>query len=237
MISARLSTRASSNSFASGCCRRMTRTILDTLTVVDQQLGYSTPNGPFWHRASFDGYGEKADGSEWEPTPTGSRSDSRTWLAAAHRRARRVPAGRRVRGTERSRHHGPVRAMTRAGCFPSRCGTTGRRQAAGRPSSRVSRPSPPPRWPGRTPSSSGWLGPSMRARRSRPRNRSPAVTPARSAVTDPAAAAATLVFGIPHSTSRGAGRPRSRGAPRAGRVRRWRRRPGSGGCRCSCWTS
>ena len=34
--------------------------------------GYSTPNGPFWHRASFDGYGEKADGSEWEPTPTGS---------------------------------------------------------------------------------------------------------------------------------------------------------------------
>ena len=29
-------------------------------------------NGPFWHRASFDGYGEKADGSEWEPTPTGS---------------------------------------------------------------------------------------------------------------------------------------------------------------------
>jgi glucoamylase len=46
--------------------------ILNSLTVVDQQLGYTTPNGPFWHRASFDGYGEKADGSEWEPTPTGS---------------------------------------------------------------------------------------------------------------------------------------------------------------------
>ena len=46
--------------------------ILNSLTVVDQQLGYSTPNGPFWHRASFDGYGEKSDGSEWEPTPTGS---------------------------------------------------------------------------------------------------------------------------------------------------------------------
>jgi glucoamylase len=46
--------------------------VLNTLTLVDQYLGYSTPNGPFWHRASFDGYGEKADGSQWEPTPTGS---------------------------------------------------------------------------------------------------------------------------------------------------------------------
>ena len=46
--------------------------ILNSLSVVDQQLGYTTPNGPFWHRASFDGYGEKSDGSQWEPTPTGS---------------------------------------------------------------------------------------------------------------------------------------------------------------------
>jgi len=46
--------------------------ILDTLTVVDQQLGYTTPNGPFWHRASYDGYGEKSDGSEWQPTEAGS---------------------------------------------------------------------------------------------------------------------------------------------------------------------
>ena len=46
--------------------------VLNTLTLVDKYLGYSTPNGPFWHRASFDGYGEEADGSEWQPTPTGS---------------------------------------------------------------------------------------------------------------------------------------------------------------------
>jgi glucoamylase len=46
--------------------------ILDTLPLIDRYLGYSTRNGPFWHRASFDGYGEKRDGSEWEPTPTGS---------------------------------------------------------------------------------------------------------------------------------------------------------------------
>ncbi|MFI5895131.1 glycoside hydrolase family 15 protein [Actinoplanes sp. NPDC051513] len=37
-----------------------------TLSVIDAQLGVSTPNGFFWHRASFDGYGEKADGSAWD---------------------------------------------------------------------------------------------------------------------------------------------------------------------------
>jgi glucoamylase len=46
--------------------------IVNTIDLVDKYLGYTTPNGPFWHRASYDGYGEKADGSEWEPTPTGS---------------------------------------------------------------------------------------------------------------------------------------------------------------------
>ena len=46
--------------------------IVNTIALVDQYLGYPTLNGPFWHRASYDGYGEKADGSEWEPTPPGS---------------------------------------------------------------------------------------------------------------------------------------------------------------------
>jgi glucoamylase len=46
--------------------------VLNTLTLVDRYLGYMTANGPFWHRASYDGYGEKSDGSQWEPTPTGS---------------------------------------------------------------------------------------------------------------------------------------------------------------------
>ena len=46
--------------------------IVNTIQLVDAKLGYHTANGPFWHRASFDGYGEKNDGSEWEPTPTGS---------------------------------------------------------------------------------------------------------------------------------------------------------------------
>ena len=34
-------------------------TILNTIAVVDQQLAVDTPNGRFWHRANFDGYGEQ----------------------------------------------------------------------------------------------------------------------------------------------------------------------------------
>lgn len=47
--------------------------IRSTLPVIDRELGYTTPNGRFWHRASFDGYGEKRDGSDWESVPEGSR--------------------------------------------------------------------------------------------------------------------------------------------------------------------
>jgi glucoamylase len=43
-----------------------------TLPVIDRELGYRTANGPFWHRASFDGYGERPDGTQWEPVPPGS---------------------------------------------------------------------------------------------------------------------------------------------------------------------
>ena len=46
--------------------------VINTLALVDVQLGYDTANGRFWHRASFDGYGEKADGSQWEPVDPGS---------------------------------------------------------------------------------------------------------------------------------------------------------------------
>jgi glucoamylase len=40
--------------------------VVNTLGVVDAQLGYPTRNGFFWHRASFDGYGEMADGNPWD---------------------------------------------------------------------------------------------------------------------------------------------------------------------------
>ncbi|WP_067499407.1 glycoside hydrolase family 15 protein [Actinoplanes sp. TFC3] len=40
--------------------------IVNTLRVVDEQLGVPTARGFFWHRASFDGYGEKLDGTAWD---------------------------------------------------------------------------------------------------------------------------------------------------------------------------
>jgi glucoamylase len=46
--------------------------IASTLRVVDRDLMFETPNGPFWHRSSFDGYGEKRDGSPWAPVDPGS---------------------------------------------------------------------------------------------------------------------------------------------------------------------
>jgi glucoamylase len=42
------------------------RAVVNTLHVIDAQLGVQTSRGFFWHRASFDGYGEKVDGSQWE---------------------------------------------------------------------------------------------------------------------------------------------------------------------------
>ena len=40
--------------------------VRNTLGVVDKRLGVDTPNGRFWHRYDFDGYGEKKDGSNWD---------------------------------------------------------------------------------------------------------------------------------------------------------------------------
>jgi glucoamylase len=40
--------------------------VVNTLGVVDAQLGVRTANGFFWHRASFDGYGEKLNGDPWD---------------------------------------------------------------------------------------------------------------------------------------------------------------------------
>ena len=39
--------------------------ILNTLSVIDQRLRGTTPNGAFWRRFSFDDYGERADGGSW----------------------------------------------------------------------------------------------------------------------------------------------------------------------------
>jgi glucoamylase len=40
-------------------------TIRNSIKVVDAKLSYRTANGRFWHRASFDGYGEQKNGGPW----------------------------------------------------------------------------------------------------------------------------------------------------------------------------
>jgi len=46
--------------------------VVNTLGVVDDKLKVETPNGPFWHRFSFDGYGETRSGGEWDITDPGT---------------------------------------------------------------------------------------------------------------------------------------------------------------------
>jgi glucoamylase len=55
--------------------------VVNTLGVIDAQLGVPTKNGLYWHRASFDGYGEKANGDPWDfGFPDGSRiTRGRAW--------------------------------------------------------------------------------------------------------------------------------------------------------------
>jgi glucoamylase len=63
--------------------------VLNTLRVVDRQLAVRTPAGEFWHRYSFDGYGEQRDGG-----PVGRRlpcrqpGHHRQGVADLRRRAR-----------------------------------------------------------------------------------------------------------------------------------------------------
>ncbi|MCU7727014.1 glycoside hydrolase family 15 protein [Actinoplanes sp. KI2] len=82
-----------------------------TVSVVDARLGVSTPNGFFWHRASFDGYGEKADGSPWDyGLPDGSLiTRGRAWpLLNGERGEYLLAAGSRAGAA------GQLATMTRA---------------------------------------------------------------------------------------------------------------------------
>jgi glucoamylase len=55
-------------------------TILNSIAVVDDQIKVDTPNGEFWHRFNFDGYGETADGEPWNSFPAGSMTTiGRAW--------------------------------------------------------------------------------------------------------------------------------------------------------------
>jgi glucoamylase len=71
-------------------------TILNTVEVVDRQLGVDTPNGRFWHRFSFDGYGERRDGGPWDVSdPETFGTIGRVWpIFAGERGEYELLAGR-----------------------------------------------------------------------------------------------------------------------------------------------
>jgi glucoamylase len=63
-----------------GILRPSDPAVTSTLAVIDRTLGVSTPNGPFWHRSSFDGYGETDSGHEWTITDSGTHTThGRLW--------------------------------------------------------------------------------------------------------------------------------------------------------------
>jgi glucoamylase len=54
--------------------------VLNSLPVVDAQLGVTTPNGMFWHRYNFDGYGETFTGTPWGVTSSDTfTTHGRVW--------------------------------------------------------------------------------------------------------------------------------------------------------------
>jgi len=73
-------------------------TVLNSLAVGDRELRVNTPNGPVWHRFSFDGYGETADGGDWNIFPTAAnQTHGRVWpLLTGERGEYELLAGRRA---------------------------------------------------------------------------------------------------------------------------------------------
>ncbi|HYF72243.1 MAG TPA: glycoside hydrolase family 15 protein, partial [Nocardioides sp.] len=71
------------------------RAVVNTLDVVDRRLEVTTPNGSFWRRFSFDGYGETRSGGQWVLTePGANRTLGRGWpLLTGERGEYAVTAG------------------------------------------------------------------------------------------------------------------------------------------------
>jgi glucoamylase len=72
--------------------------VRSSLRVIDRRLEVRTPNGPFWHRSSFDGYGETRTGREWTITDSGTHTTlGRVWpLLSGERGEYAVTAGLRA---------------------------------------------------------------------------------------------------------------------------------------------
>jgi glucoamylase len=71
-------------------------TILNSIAVADDRISVDTPNGRFWHRFNFDGYGEQRDGAPWDSFPPDSQATlGRAWpIFAGERGEYELAAGR-----------------------------------------------------------------------------------------------------------------------------------------------
>jgi glucoamylase len=75
--------------------------IINSLKVVDAQLATTTPNGTFWHRYNFDGYGETEKGKPWGVNPADSFiTHGRLWVIFAGERGEYDLAGDNLFGAE-----------------------------------------------------------------------------------------------------------------------------------------
>ena len=84
--SARSSTTRSSGSCCSASSAGTTRRCSTRCAVGDAQLARRhAAAGRIWHRFTFDGYGETADGGDWDIFPTAGAPDARARVAAARR--------------------------------------------------------------------------------------------------------------------------------------------------------
>jgi glucoamylase len=70
--------------------------IANTVSVVDGVLGVQTPNGEFWHRYTFDGYGETVTGAKWALGKPGTfKTFGRAWpIFAGERGEYELASGR-----------------------------------------------------------------------------------------------------------------------------------------------
>jgi len=71
-------------------------TVLNSLAVGDKSLKVETPNGPVWHRFTYDGYGETDAGDDWQLFPTAAgQTHGRLWpLLTGERGEYELMAGR-----------------------------------------------------------------------------------------------------------------------------------------------
>ena len=91
-------------------------TVVNSLSVVDDKLAVDTPNGRFWHRFNFDGYGETKAGEPWNSFPPDTQTSiGRAWpIFAGERGEYELAAG----GSANARLAAMVGAANDGGLIP-----------------------------------------------------------------------------------------------------------------------